>query len=157
MGLPNYSFSQETMVDLYNYEKNTFEAVNLLSLDENNYMLYLPKSTMSKALFDAYISKGEPVNLALLSTIQDISKAKSKLNEENGLKELYNFKLMRPELINLEALTKDEALNYIPQSESLFNLFNFYLEDNSVEESLYKTLIDTSAILREESKKASQK
>jgi hypothetical protein len=152
MSISNYSFSQDATVDLFNYEENKFETVDLISLSKDNYRQYLPESATIQALFDAYVSKGEPVNLALLSTLQDLSNAKLKITGSDELTEMYNFKLMKPELVNLTELTKSDALSYIPQSEYLFNLFELYIEDFSVEESLYKTLIDTNTILLKESK-----
>lgn len=139
--------AESTVISIYNHQTDAFDDVDIMTLNADDAGRYLPNSETVRALFQAYIDKGEPISLALLSTLSDVNKAKASVQHENGMLEIHNFKLMKNEVVDINRLDKNTAKDYIPQSEALFKLFDFYAEEHSVQFALHKTLIDANNVL----------
>lgn len=142
--------AEDTVIRIYNYETEAFENVDIMTISVEEAFLYMPNSNTIHALFQAYLKKGEPVSLALMSTLSDVSKARASADGTEGMLEVYNFKFMKKEMVDVSKLTNETAKDYIPQSDALFKLFDFYNEEYSIEQSLYRTLIDANKVLEEE-------
>ncbi|MCF2900938.1 hypothetical protein L1267_11035 [Pseudoalteromonas sp. OFAV1] len=140
------SQSVEVASELYNYKTKQSENVNFEGLTKEQALNYLPSGKLIEELFDTHLLENENISLALLNTLIDIQKAKNK----NDQVEMFSFIKMKKVYVDVSKLNEKSALEFLPQSDSIQDLFRFHLKQTkSVMKALNLTYKDAMSVLNE--------